>query len=107
MMIWYHYIFVFLAGFCAVNCIPHLVAGISGEKFQSPFASPPGVGESSAVVNFLWGMANIGFCFGLLALAPGFEFSDCTHVGVFIAGVVLPGAGLAWYFARVRHPEDN
>lgn len=104
-MVWYHYLGVFIAGFCAVNFIPHLVAGISGEKFQSPFASPPGVGESSAVVNFLWGMANIGFCYGLLSWVPSFDFGNSTHLGVFVAGAVLLGAPLSMYFANVRHPE--
>ena len=37
----------FSAGLSSANTIPHLVNGISGSPFQSPFASPPGEGLSS------------------------------------------------------------
>ena len=38
---------------------PHFVQGISGNWFQSPFAKPPGVGESSPVINVVWGFGNL------------------------------------------------
>jgi hypothetical protein len=41
-----------------INSIPHTVQGVSGNRFQTPFASPPGVGESSAILNVIWGLAN-------------------------------------------------
>jgi hypothetical protein len=40
------------------NAIPHTVQGICGNRFRTPFASPSGVGESSAIVNVIWGLAN-------------------------------------------------
>jgi hypothetical protein len=43
---WYHYIAWFFGGAFLANTIPHLVSGISGSPFQSPFASPPGQGLS-------------------------------------------------------------
>ena len=36
------YVAHFFAAFLLVNCIPHFVQGVSGNPFQSPFASPPG-----------------------------------------------------------------
>ena len=46
-MPWYDYLAHFFAGAFLANGVPHFVQGICGNKFQSPFASPPGVGESS------------------------------------------------------------
>ena len=56
---WYIYLLQFLAGMFLANGVPHFVQGISGHWFQTPFASPPGVGESSPVVNVLWGFLNL------------------------------------------------
>src|ERR1700694_668607 len=58
MMVWYVYVGWFFAGAFLANAIPHIVQGICGNRFQTPFASPPGVGESSAIVNVIWGLAN-------------------------------------------------
>src|SRR5260370_9182680 len=58
-MPWYFYLAWFFAGAFLTNSIPHLAQGLSGNRFQTPFASPPGVGESSAVVNMIWGFANV------------------------------------------------
>ncbi len=82
--------------------MPHFVNGISGHRFQSPFASPPGVGESSPVVNVIWGMAN--FVAGYTLLSGVGEFSpgltlDVLSVGL---GALLAGTGLAAHFGRVR-----
>ena len=63
---WYHYIAYFFGGAFLANTIPHLVSGISGSPFQSPFASPPGEGLSSSMVNVLWGMFNL-----IVGLRPG------------------------------------
>ncbi len=62
-MTWYVYLAHFGAGIFLANGVPHFVNGISGHKFQSPFASPPGVGESSPLVNVIWGMINFVISF--------------------------------------------
>jgi hypothetical protein len=43
-MAWYHYVLEVVSGLLLANGVPHFVQGISGQPFQSPFASPPGVG---------------------------------------------------------------
>ena len=58
-MRWYHYLSYFFGGAFLANVLPHLGNGISGHAFQSPFASPPGVGLSSSIVNVLWGLFNL------------------------------------------------
>ncbi len=56
-MRWYHYVAYFFGGAFLANAVPHFVNGVSGNPFQSPFASPPGEGLSSSTVNVLWGTA--------------------------------------------------
>jgi hypothetical protein len=58
-MPWYSYVAWFFAGAFLVNSVPHIVQGISGNKFQTPFATPRGAGESSAIINVIWGFANL------------------------------------------------
>ena len=58
-MRWYHYVSFFFGGAFLANALPHLGNGISGHAFQSPFATPPGVGLSSSTVNVLWGLFNL------------------------------------------------
>ncbi len=58
-MEWYHYVAAFFAGLFLANVVPHFVQGISGNKFPTPFAKPPGKGLSSATVNVVWALVNL------------------------------------------------
>jgi thiamine transporter ThiT len=57
-MILQFYLCAFFAGLFLANAVQHFVHGISGNKFPSPFAKPPGKGLSSATVNVIWGLFN-------------------------------------------------
>ena len=46
------------------------MAGLRGEPFPSPFATPHGVGNSRPVVDVLWGVLNVVAGVSLLAYAP-------------------------------------
>jgi hypothetical protein len=99
---WYIYLLQFVAGLFLANGVPHFVQGISGHWFQTPFASPPGVGESSPVVNVLWGFLNLAVGFALL-----FEFApkgaDVVFEWVcFGLGALVLALSCAWHFGRVR-----
>ena len=95
-MPWYYYLAYFLAGAFLANGVPHFVQGICGDKFQSPFASPPGMGESSATVNVLWGWFNFVVGGGLLI----YFFPPLPPpVGLCIAGA-LGALALAWWLSR-------
>ena len=105
-MLWHVTIAHFAAGALLANGVPHFANGISGSRFQSPFASPPGVGESSPVVNVIWGMAN--FVAGYVLLSGVGEFSagltlDALTVAL---GALLAGIGLSAHFGRVRRNPD-
>ncbi|OSY89326.1 hypothetical protein WH52_01415 [Tenacibaculum holothuriorum] len=58
-MKWYNYLAAFGAGFFLTNVIPHLVNGVSGQEFPSPFGAPPGVGLSSPIQNVIWALMNM------------------------------------------------
>lgn len=96
------YLAYFVAGALLANGMPHFVNGISGTKFQSPFASPPGVGESSPVVNVIWGVVN--FIIGvLLTFGVGNFKIGLTLVGLAVGlGFILMAIMLALYFGHVR-----
>jgi hypothetical protein len=44
-MEWYQYLAAFFAGAFLANTVPHFVKGISGDKFPTAFAKPPGKGR--------------------------------------------------------------
>jgi hypothetical protein len=98
---WYIYLLQSVAGLFLANGVPHSFRG-SAARFQTPFASPPGVGESSPVVNVLWGFLNLAVGFALL-----FEFApkgaDVVLEWVFFGlGALVMALFCAWHFGRVR-----
>jgi len=97
---WYHFIAYFFGGAFLANTIPHLVNGISGSPFQSPFATPPGQGLSSSTVNVLWGMFNLVVAYVLLARVGRFELRRTKHVVVVGLAVLLMALLLAQRFGR-------
>lgn len=58
-MFWYNYAACFFAGVFLTNAIPHFVNGVSGNRFPTPFATPPGRGLSSPFINVLWALLNL------------------------------------------------
>lgn len=102
-MAWSAYIAVFFAGAFAANGVPHFVQGICGNRFQTPFASPPGVGESSALVNVIWGWFNFAVAGVLLhyffppQLPPSLPY--CLAAGL---GALALGSWMSRHFGKVR-----
>lgn len=101
-MVWYVYLAYFVAGVFLANGVPHFVNGISGRRFQSPFAKPPGVGESSALVNVIWGLVNFVIGFMLVRGVGDFRCGFTLDILMVGLGTVVAAVGLAWYFGRVR-----
>jgi hypothetical protein len=84
-MNWLHDISWFFGGAFLANTIPHLVSGLMGRPFQTPFANPPGQGLSSSTLNVVWGFINLVIGYLLI-----------VHVGSFARHVAEPvvAAGL-------------
>jgi hypothetical protein len=101
-MRWYHYAAYFFGGAFLANTIPHLVNGVSGNAFQSPFASPPGVGLSSSMVNVLWGLFNLAIAYLLICRVGSFNLRKSVHVLVLGAGIVIMSLMLAHTFGRLH-----
>lgn len=57
-MKWYNYVACFLTGIFLTNGIPHFIHGLDGDAFPTPFATPPGTGLSSSLVNIVWALGN-------------------------------------------------
>ncbi len=92
---------LFFAGAFLCNCIPHLAAGLRGEPFPSPFATPRGVGDSSPLVNFLWGAANLIVGLALLTRHQA-SFGLNLESLAFAAGALLLGVYVSRHFGAVR-----
>ncbi|WP_280264357.1 hypothetical protein [Nocardia abscessus] len=84
----------FAAGALLVNAVPHSVKGLTGERFPTPFASPPGVGLSSPTANIAWGAINLA---AGAALLRGRTRTAGENVAA-LAGGALMAFGLAYYF---------
>jgi hypothetical protein len=100
-MEWYAYVAYFFGGAFLVNAVLHFTSGVLGRKFPSPFASPPGKGESSPVVNVLWGSLNFAFAYVLISHVGDFHFHQAYSVLAVGAGGLLMALQLATWFGKV------
>ena len=99
---WYHFIAYFFGGAFLANAIPHLGNGVSGNAFQSPFASPPGVGLSSSTVNVLWGFFNLALSYLLVCRVGSFNLRKTLHILALGAGILIVSLMLARTFGRLH-----
>ncbi|MGA1988047.1 MAG: hypothetical protein ABSG72_17405 [Candidatus Sulfotelmatobacter sp.] len=101
-MRWYHYVAYFFGGAFLGNSVPHFGNGVSGHAFQSPFASPPGVGLSSSTVNVLWGFFNLAVGYLLVCRVGSFNLRKTPHVLVLGAGILAISLMAAHAFGRLH-----
>jgi hypothetical protein len=99
-MYWYHYLSYFFGGAFLANSLPHLMNGISGRSFQSPFAKPPGEGLSSPAVNVLWGFFDLVVAYLLVMRVGDFRLHNTIQVATLGAGILLMSVVLARSFGR-------
>ena len=90
----------FFAGVFLVNAVPHLVAGMQGRSFQSPFAKPPGVGLSPPRTNVIWGVINLVLGWALLTQIGAFDLRRLIDAAALFAGVLAMGFFVSGYFGR-------
>lgn len=102
-MNWYDYIACFFSGAFLANAVPHFVHGISGDRFPTPFASPPGRGLSSPTVNVVWALFNlvVGCILFRVEKVSGGSYSLLV---LFFAGIAVISIWLSVHF-RKKHPS--
>jgi hypothetical protein len=96
---WYDYIACFFAGLFLTNVVPHFVSGISGDRFPTPFARPPGKGLSSPTVNVVWALINLVVGY-ILFRAGKLSNGDTSAIIVFLAGIVAISIMLSVRFSK-------
>jgi hypothetical protein len=98
-MNWYNYVACFFAGAFLSNVVPHFVHGISGDRFPTPFAKPPGRGLSSPTVNVVWAWLNL--VVGYVLLRAGRVSSDnYATLIVLLAGIIFISTVLSFRFRQ-------
>jgi len=105
---WPHDLAYFFAGAFFMNTIQHLVSGVMGRPFQSPFAKPPGQGLSSSTVNVVWGSANLVVAYLLFTRIGAFDWRSLQDVGAAALGGLVIGLLSARQFGRFNggnHPS--
>ncbi|MBN2441907.1 MAG: hypothetical protein JXJ04_11185 [Spirochaetales bacterium] len=102
-MMWYNYIACFFSGAFLANTVPHFIHGISGNKFPTPFAKPPGKGLSPPFINVLWALLNL--LIGALLLWCGkVSTENILSLIIFFAGISLMSIQLSFVFSK-KHKE--
>jgi hypothetical protein len=98
-MTWYQYPCCFFAGAILANFVPHFVHGISGDRFPTPFAKPPGKALSPPTVNVLWSLINlVGGCI-LLKMGQVSTINNLSLALVFV-GVTVISIPMSINFAK-------
>ena len=100
-MNWYHYVACFFSGVFLANAVPHFVHGISGDRFPTPFAHPPGKGLSSPTVNVWWSLLNLVVGYVLFRVGKVQPLDEWTLV-IFLAGIAAISTVLSVSF-RQKH----
>ena len=88
-MSWLPFVSYFFGGMFLANALPHVVSGVRGEAFQSPFAKPPGKGLSSSIVNVLWGTFNLIVAYLFLVQVGSFDLHSLGDACTFGAGLLV------------------
>ena len=100
-MTWYNYIAGFFAGMFLANFVPHFVHGISGDRFPTPFAHPPGKGLSSPTTNVVWALVNLIVGYVLFRLGKVSSGGNLA-LAVFFVGIAALSTWLSVLFAKIK-----
>ncbi|WP_402463400.1 hypothetical protein [Isoptericola aurantiacus] len=89
-----------------VNAVPHTVHALSGRPFPTPFADPPGEGDSTPAANVLWGGINAVAGASLLLGVGRFRCGRDLDTAVTSAAALLAAYGISRHFSGVRARRD-
>ncbi len=101
-MPWHNVAVYFLGGVFLANFFPHFIAGMSGVRFYTPFATPPFRGLSSPVVNMLYALFNLAMAYALLVVIGSLELQRVPHVAISAAGFGLASIFIARSVTKLR-----
>ena len=101
-MSWYNYVACFFAGAFLANFAPHFVHGISGDRFPTPFAHPPGKGLSPPTVNVAWAFLNL-LVGGVMFRVGRVSNDNYLTLGLLLAGAIAISTILSFRFAQKMH----
>lgn len=99
-MDWHIFVSCFFGGALLANAVPHFVSGVMGRPFQSPFATPRGVGLSSSTVNVLWGAFNLAAAYLVLSRVGDFGWKNTADIAMLGLGMLAMGLFCARHFGR-------
>jgi len=99
-MNWHHLISYFFGGVFLANAVPHLVSGMMGRPFQSPFAKPSGIGLSSSTVNVIWGFFNLVVGYLLVLHVGHFNVRSTSDILAPAIGALLISLFCARHFGQ-------
>lgn len=99
-MQWMDLVCYLFGGAFLANAIPHVVSGLMGRSFQSPFAKPRGEGHSSSTVNVLWGFLNVAIGYLLVLRVGNFDPRSTADIVALGLGALLIGLFLARRFGQ-------
>jgi hypothetical protein len=87
----------FFSGVLLINVLPHLIRGISGDRFPSAFAKPHGKKLSSPTLNVIWAFINLSIFLTILY----FNQSSFTalYAVIMLIGAFIMAVYLSKYFA--------
>ena len=106
-MPWHDVTAYFFGGMFLANFFPHFIAGMSGVRFYTPFATPPFRGLSSPVVNVLYALFNLAMAYALLVVIGSLELQHVPHASVSAAGFGLGSIFIARSVTKLRSSSQS
>ena len=100
MVAWLHDVSYFFGGAFLANAVPHVVSGLMGRAFQTPFAQPPGEGLSSSTLNVIWGFINLLAAYLLILRVGNFDLRSAESTIALGLGALLLSLPLSKRFGR-------
>ena len=99
----YLYLSYFFGGAFLANALAHFISGICGRPFPTPFASPPGKGLSSPILNVIWGTFNLLVGYFLIGQVGDFHLRTIPDALAAILGAFCMALMLARAFGRLQN----
>lgn len=106
-MPWHFVAAYFFGGVFLANFFPHFIAGMSGARFYTPFATPPFRGLSSPIVNVLYAHFNLAVAYTLLVVVGSLELDQAPAVAVSAAGFGLWSVFVARSVTKLRGASES